>query len=1002
MTTSLTMTNLDPDAPPAAWSLTELLPLVTATVGQRDPLLEQNAGLQLQLHGGELSGQRLIGGGGVRHRGVSHRRPHAADRRSGRLPTAAARPVRLSLTVSAMTHYHDDVMAMSKSNTRGLAPVHLFVATALALCACDSEGKEEKVGSCTPDQLANGHVIASKTLTRSKGQPLTEYIPFSIAEYESACVVVSTGPNGEPAPASLRIWLDDSVEVASPNDFNSSSKTLFRELGGDILEPGQHELSIRLAGKGGKDPGVAHVAIIGFGSDPEQDTSSVSLTLTSDRLENPEREWTVVKDEATVTFMDFHSIEDVTAKLQTLGFPAHVIGHFATVPKYQIFLPGTEGGDALRAKVSELETLEGVAHTSLHYIGGVADFGAPHLPDKGNDTGYISESNGALLAAGWHLNQIRAPYAWTDSNVSSPISVGVIDGGFNPEHPDLIENIAGKWWGNKSTTKNSDILPPEAKDQYPICNRVTPEACAEWKKCSSSSPDHGTAMAGLLAARGNNHYDQDHANAVGILWNTNLHLAKYDYAELDGDPIYSSVGVQSGVDKMAVAGVRVISMSFGFSPLCNTSPYVGFLNPDLAKMSHADLNVKFKEIRDDERDDWTDLVRRNNQLLLVQAAGNSGVACGDREYPASWCEAGATGHACAIEAPDASKRVICVGGSTQTGEFFTKTNARQGSLDMLLAPAKDVYHITRFGIQMSPQSGTSSATPMVAGAAALLLGINPEMNPRVLHDILLTGGPLSITDSGQTRRPVLDLEAAVQQTHRCMDKYVALNVGLDGCGRFPDVPTNIWFFKPVETLACNCIIDGHPNGDFDPLGEINRAEALKIVLRLAFPLSDFSEAPAENPYDDVPKGEWYAPYAKFAQDLGIITFNQGKLIHPGQAITRSEFVKLVVLAAEKSPGVLKLSNLFAAKAFVKLIPPSGDDVYVDVPVGNENLHIYAASAQCVVTGYDDNNDGIPDQHFGPDDPLSRAQAAKIGCLAMYGHGSIQCGAQSPGCTPIIP
>jgi hypothetical protein len=62
MTTSLTMTNLDPDAPPAAWSLTELLPLVTAMVGQRDPLLEQNAGLQLQLHGGERSGQRLIGG----------------------------------------------------------------------------------------------------------------------------------------------------------------------------------------------------------------------------------------------------------------------------------------------------------------------------------------------------------------------------------------------------------------------------------------------------------------------------------------------------------------------------------------------------------------------------------------------------------------------------------------------------------------------------------------------------------------------------------------------------------------------------------------------------------------------------------------------------------------------------------------------------------------------------------------------------------------------------
>jgi hypothetical protein len=62
MTTSLTMTNLDPDAPPAGWSLTELLPLVTATLGQRDAHLEQSAGLQLQLHGGWLSGQGLIGG----------------------------------------------------------------------------------------------------------------------------------------------------------------------------------------------------------------------------------------------------------------------------------------------------------------------------------------------------------------------------------------------------------------------------------------------------------------------------------------------------------------------------------------------------------------------------------------------------------------------------------------------------------------------------------------------------------------------------------------------------------------------------------------------------------------------------------------------------------------------------------------------------------------------------------------------------------------------------
>jgi hypothetical protein len=97
----------------------------------------------------------------------------------------------------------------------------------------------------------------------------------------------------------------------------------------------------------------------------------------------------------------------------------------------------------------------------------------------------------------------------------------------------------------------------------------------------------------------------------------------------------------------------------------------------------------------------------------------------------------------------------------------------------------------------------------------------------------------------------------------------------------------------IEALASRGIINGKDSGLFDPDANMTRAEfAATVVRALGFSPS------ATSAFNDVPSGEWYAPYVGTAYSYGIVGGVGGGKFSPGGTITRQEAAVMVARAAK--------------------------------------------------------------------------------------------------------
>lgn len=107
---------------------------------------------------------------------------------------------------------------------------------------------------------------------------------------------------------------------------------------------------------------------------------------------------------------------------------------------------------------------------------------------------------------------------------------------------------------------------------------------------------------------------------------------------------------------------------------------------------------------------------------------------------------------------------------------------------------------------------------------------------------------------------------------------------------FPDVKIYEWYAKYIEMAHQSNIVHGYPDGFFRPGNNINFAEALKVILetyKVDFSQNNFQE----NKLLLVQKGEWFEKYFTYAYEHNLIT--RTKFYHPGQFITRGEFVEVI-------------------------------------------------------------------------------------------------------------
>jgi len=137
---------------------------------------------------------------------------------------------------------------------------------------------------------------------------------------------------------------------------------------------------------------------------------------------------------------------------------------------------------------------------------------------------------------------------------------------------------------------------------------------------------------------------------------------------------------------------------------------------------------------------------------------------------------------------------------------------------------------------------------------------------------------------------------------------------------FPDVPIQDWYSKFVEVSYQNTVIQGYPDGLFRPANTINFGEALKVILETY--KVDFSQnnyLPNKLLY--VNQGEWFAKYFTYAYDHNLI--NQNKFYHPGQFITRGEFVEIIY----RLEDVLKKG----LPQYIATDQPTSDEYKITIP-----------------------------------------------------------------------
>jgi serine protease len=301
----------------------------------------------------------------------------------------------------------------------------------------------------------------------------------------------------------------------------------------------------------------------------------------------------------------------------------------------------------------------------------------------------------------WGMTNIKAPTAWNTTTGTGDVVVAIIDTGVDRNHPDLQGNL----WTNPGETLNG-----LDDDGNGYVDDLHGWDFVYGDNDPSDVHGHGTHTAGTVGARGNNG-----VGVAGVNWQVKLVALKFLSDTGSGATSNAILAVQYATQK----GIRVSNNSWGG----------GGYSQALFDAINASKAVGH---------------------LFVAAAGNGGAdKVGDNNdtsphYPSSYT----------------NDNVISVA-SINSGDFRSGfSNYGPVSVD-LGAPGSSVYS-TIPGNGYAYYNGTSMATPHVAGAAALVLGLHPDWTYAQVRDaILKTARPIADLAGLTTTGGTLDLAAAV-------------------------------------------------------------------------------------------------------------------------------------------------------------------------------------------------------------------------------------------------
>jgi len=290
----------------------------------------------------------------------------------------------------------------------------------------------------------------------------------------------------------------------------------------------------------------------------------------------------------------------------------------------------------------------------------------------------------------WGLAQANIPAAWQayPSIRGQGVLVGVLDSGVDYRHPDLALNMARDGAGQRL---HVDAI--EAAGRNDSCLGLTYSYATAYSDASHPGPDgngHGTHVAGIIGAVGDNQPGLRN-NIVGVAPSVRIVDIKAMDCQGGGTDDVIALGIRRAVD----LGVRVLNMSIGGE---EPAPILA------APMAYGQARG----------------------VLFVVAAGNgSGVPV---YYPAAYAGVLAVG------ALDPRGRRASYGNiGPEMGVVAAGGGLSQDS-EGILSTLPTYAHMLSLGRSQGSWpghgrvSGTSQASPLVAGLAALILSQEPGLS----------------------------------------------------------------------------------------------------------------------------------------------------------------------------------------------------------------------------------------------------------------------------------
>ncbi len=107
---------------------------------------------------------------------------------------------------------------------------------------------------------------------------------------------------------------------------------------------------------------------------------------------------------------------------------------------------------------------------------------------------------------------------------------------------------------------------------------------------------------------------------------------------------------------------------------------------------------------------------------------------------------------------------------------------------------------------------------------------------------------------------------------------------------FPDVNHQEWYAPYIKKAFNEGWINGYPDGTFKPEQTINKVEALKILGEVQS--WQLIENVPTQPYEDVFKKAWHAPYVYYAQERNYLE-EKGNFFEPAEFMTRAKISEII-------------------------------------------------------------------------------------------------------------